>query len=154
MPGKPTGTLTHSLRDEPDQPVDRRHHEHQIYRQHCQGGTGGGPYSQATRTEQFVFASGQLPIDPISGGIPDGIEQQTRQSLANLSAVLEAGGASFASVLKTTVFLKNMNDFAVMNRIYAEFFSDQPPARSTIEVARLPKDVLVEVEAIALRTKG
>lgn len=113
-----------------------------------------GPYSQATRTEQFVFASGQLPIDPASGAIPDGIERQTRQSLANLSAVLEAGGASFASVLKTTVFLKNMDDFAVMNGIYAEFFSDQPPARSTIEVARLPKDVLVEVEAIALRTKG
>ena len=84
-----------------------------------------GPYSQATRTEQFVFASGQLPIDPVSGDIPDGIEQQTRQSLANLSAVLEAGGASFASVLKTTVFLKNMSDFAVMNGIYAEFFSDQ-----------------------------
>ena len=76
-----------------------------------------GPYSQATRTEQFVFASGQLPIDPVSGAIPDGIEQQTRQSLANLSAVLEAGGASFASVLKTTVFLKNMDDFAVMNGI-------------------------------------
>ena len=88
-----------------------------------------GPYSQATHTEQFVFASGQLPIDPVSGDIPDGIEQQTRQSLANLSAVLEAGGASFASVLKTTVFLKNMSDFAVMNGIYAEFFSDKPPAR-------------------------
>jgi 2-iminobutanoate/2-iminopropanoate deaminase len=113
-----------------------------------------GPYSQATRTEQLVFASGQLPIDPISGKIPDGIEQQTRQSLANLLAVLEAGGASFATVLKTTVFLKNMSDFAVMNQIYAEFFSDAPPARSTIEVARLPKDALVEVEAIALRTKG
>ena len=113
-----------------------------------------GPYSQATRTEQFVFASGQLPIDPASGAMPDVIEQQTRQSLANLSAVLEAGGASFASVMKTTVFLKNMSDFAVMNGIYAEFFSDQAPARSTIEVARLPKDALVEIEAIALRTKG
>lgn len=113
-----------------------------------------GPYSQATRTEQFVFASGQLPIDPASGNIPDGIEAQTRQSLANLSAVLESGGASFDSVLKTTVFLKNMGDFAVMNGIYAEFFSGAPPARSTIEVARLPKDALVEIEAIALRTKG
>jgi 2-iminobutanoate/2-iminopropanoate deaminase len=113
-----------------------------------------GPYSQATHTEQLVFASGQLPINPVSGGIPDGIEQQTRQSLANLSAVLEAGGASFETVLKTTVFLKNMDDFAVMNGIYAEFFNDKPPARSTIEVARLPKDALVEVEAIALRTKG
>ena len=113
-----------------------------------------GPYSQATRTEQFVFASGQLPIDPTSGNIPDGIERQTRQSLDNLSAVLEAGGASFGSVMKTTVFLKDMNDFAAMNAIYAEFFKDAPPARSTIEVARLPKDALVEIEAIALRTKG
>ncbi|TAI62831.1 RidA family protein [Bradyrhizobium sp. Leo170] len=113
-----------------------------------------GPYSQAVRTDQLVFASGQLPIDPASGTIPEGIEQQTRQSLANLSAVLEAGGASFESVVKTTVFLKNMDDFAVMNGIYAEFFSYAPPARSTIEVARLPKDALVEVEAIALRAKG
>ncbi len=112
-----------------------------------------GPYSQAIGTEQFVFASGQLAIDPTSGNIPDGIEQQTRQSLANLSAVLEAGGASFGSVVKTTVFLKNMSDFTVMNGIYAEFFKDAPPARSTIEVARLPKDALVEIEAIALRTK-
>ena len=110
-----------------------------------------GPYSQATRTETLVFASGQLPIDPVSGAIPDGIEKQTHQSLANLRAVLEAGGASFASVMKTTVFLKNMGDFAAMNAIYAEYFSDAPPARSTIEVARLPKDALVEVEAIALR---
>lgn len=113
-----------------------------------------GPYSQGTHTEQLVFASGQLPIDPKTGNIPDGIEQQTRQSLANLAAVLEAGGASFASVMKTTVFLKNMNDFAAMNAIYAELFMDAPPARSTIEFARLPKDALVEVEAIALRTKG
>ena len=113
-----------------------------------------GPYSQATHTEQLVFASGQLPIDPATGSIPEGIEQQTRQSLANLSAVLEVGGASFATVMKTTVFLKNMDDFAVMNGIYARYFSDKPPARSTIEVARLPKDALVEIEAIALRTKG
>ncbi len=112
-----------------------------------------GPYSQAVRTDQLVFASGQLPVDPVSGTIPEGIEQQTRQSLANLSAVLEAGGASFESVVKTTVFLKNMGDFVVMNGIYAEFFSNALPARSTIEVARLPKDALVEVEAIALRTK-
>jgi len=113
-----------------------------------------GPYSQATRTEQLVFASGQLPIDPASGQIPEGIEQQTRQLLANLSAVLAAGGASFASVLKITVFLKDMNDFASMNAIYADFFGEAPPARSTIEVARLPKDALVEIEAIALRTEG
>jgi 2-iminobutanoate/2-iminopropanoate deaminase len=110
-----------------------------------------GPYSQAIRTEALVFASGQLPVDPASGEIPAGIEAQTRQSLANLTAVLEAGGASLSSVVKTTVFLKNMNDFAVMNGIYAEHFKELAPARSTIEVARLPKDALVEVEAIALR---
>lgn len=110
-----------------------------------------GPYSQAIQTDGLVFASGQLPIDPATGNIPDGIEAQTRQSLANLSAVLEKGGASFATVVKTTVFLKNMNDFTVMNGIYAEHFKDAPPARSTIEVARLPKDALVEIEAIALR---
>lgn len=111
-----------------------------------------GPYSQAIQTADMVFASGQLPIDPKTGTIPDGVEAQTRQSLANLSAVLEEGGASFASVVKTTVFLKNMSDFAAMNAIYAEHFKDLPPARSTIEVARLPKDALVEIEAIALRT--
>jgi 2-iminobutanoate/2-iminopropanoate deaminase len=110
-----------------------------------------GPYSQAIRTDALVFASGQLPIDPTSGEIPAGIEAQTRQSIANLTAVLEAGGASLSSVVKTTVFLKNMDDFAVMNGIYAEHFKELAPARSTIEVARLPKDALVEVEAIALR---
>jgi 2-iminobutanoate/2-iminopropanoate deaminase len=110
-----------------------------------------GPYSQAIRTDALVFASGQLPIDPTSGEMPAGIEAQTRQSIANLTAVLEAGGASLSSVVKTTVFLKNMDDFAVMNGIYAEHFKELAPARSTIEVARLPKDALVEVEAIALR---
>ena len=109
-----------------------------------------GPYSQAIRTDALVFASGQLPIDPATGNLPDGIEAQTRQSLANLAAVLEEGGASFATVVKTTVFLKDMNDFTVMNGIYAEHFNNAPPARSTIEVARLPKDALVEIEAIAL----
>jgi 2-iminobutanoate/2-iminopropanoate deaminase len=110
-----------------------------------------GPYSQAIQTDMLIFASGQLPIDPKTGDLPNGIEAQTRQSLANLQAVLEEGGASFATVVKTTVFLKNMGDFAVMNGIYAEYFNDKPPARSTIEVARLPKDALVEIEAIALR---
>ena len=109
-----------------------------------------GPYSQATRSEKFVFASGQLPIDPSSGTVP-GIEAQTRQSLANLAAVLEAGGGSLATVMKTTVFLKDMNDFAAMNGIYANAFPTLPPARSTIQVARLPRDALVEIEAIALR---
>lgn len=110
-----------------------------------------GPYSQGTRSEQWVFASGQLPIDPASGTIPAGVEAQTRQSLANLTAVLEQGGASLASVMKTTVFLKDMNDFAAMNAVYAAAFQELPPARSTIEVARLPRDALVEIEAIALR---
>jgi 2-iminobutanoate/2-iminopropanoate deaminase len=110
-----------------------------------------GPYSQAIRTDALVFASGQLPIDPKTGELPEGIEAQTRQSLANLGAVLEEGGASFATVVKTTVFLKNMGDFTVMNGIYAEHFKETPPARSTIEVAGLPKDALVEIEAIALR---
>jgi 2-iminobutanoate/2-iminopropanoate deaminase len=111
-----------------------------------------GPYAQGTRVGDLVFASGQLPIDPTTGAIPDGVEAQTRQSLANLSAVLTSGGASLASIAKTTVFLKNMDDFAAMNAVYAEHFPEAPPARSTVEVARLPRDVLVEIEAIALAT--
>jgi len=113
-----------------------------------------GPYSQATRTDQLVFASGQLPLDPVTGEMPQGIEAQTRMSIANLTAVLKEGGASLDTVMKTTVFLKNMSDFAVMNGIYAEHFRTAPPARSTIEVARLPKDALVEIEAIAVRKGG
>ena len=111
-----------------------------------------GPYAQGTRVGDLVFASGQLPIDPATGAVPDGVEAQTRQSLANLAAVLAAGGASLASIAKTTVFLKNMDDFAAMNGVYAEHFPEAPPARSTVEVARLPRDVLVEIEAIALAT--
>lgn len=111
-----------------------------------------GPYAQGTRVGDLVFASGQLPIDPATGAIPDSVEDQTRQSLANLAAVLAAGGASLASIAKTTVFLKNMDDFAAMNGVYAEHFPEAPPARSTVEVARLPRDVLVEIEAIALAT--
>ena len=113
-----------------------------------------GPYAQGVAAAGLVFCSGQLPIDPASGTVPDGVEAQTRQSMANLGAVLEAGGASLASVVKTTVFLKDMNHFAAMNAVYATFFPDSPPARSTVEVARLPRDVLVEVEAIALRSAG
>jgi 2-iminobutanoate/2-iminopropanoate deaminase len=109
-----------------------------------------GPYAQGVTALGFAFCSGQLPIDPATGDVPEGIEAQTRQSLANVSAVLEAGGSGMQHIVKTTVFLKNMNDFAVMNGIYASYFSGPAPARSTIEVARLPRDVLVEVEAIAL----
>ncbi|WP_027174161.1 Rid family detoxifying hydrolase [Methylobacterium sp. 10] len=112
-----------------------------------------GPYAQATRVGDLVFASGQLPIDPETGGFPDGIAAQTRASLANLAAVLGAGGASLATVAKTTVFLKDMNDFAAMNAVYAEHFPGDAPARSTIEVARLPRDAMVEIEAIALATR-
>ena len=110
-----------------------------------------GPYAQAVAAAGMVFCAGQLPVDPVSGAVPDGVEAQTRQSLAHLAAVLEAGGASLASVVKTTVFLKDMDQFAAMNAVYATLFPSNSPARSTIEVARLPRDVLVEVEAIALQ---
>lgn len=108
-----------------------------------------GPYSQAVTAGNLVFVAGQLPLD-LSGAVPEGVEAQTRQSLANVTVVLDAAGASAASVLKTTVFLKNMNDFAAMNAVYAEVFGTSLPARSTIEVARLPRDVLVEIECVAL----
>lgn len=108
-----------------------------------------GPYSQAIRANGLVFVAGQLPLG-LDGTIAEGVEAQTRQSLANVCAVLEAAGASAADVVKTTVFLKNMNDFAAMNAVYAETFGQALPARSTIEVARLPRDVLVEIECIAV----
>lgn len=109
-----------------------------------------GPYCQAVKYADFVFTSGQIPIDPASGDIaPGGVEAQTRQALRNLEEVLNAAGGSLATVLKTTLFIKNMNDFAQINDIYASFFGAEPPARSCVEVARLPKDVLVEIEAIA-----
>lgn len=110
-----------------------------------------GPYSQGIAFGNLVFVSGQLPIDLATGALAEGIVAQTKASLANLEAVLVAGGASLASVVKTTVFLKNMDDFAAMNEIYAKAFSSSAPARSTIEVARLPKGALVEIEAIAAR---
>jgi 2-iminobutanoate/2-iminopropanoate deaminase len=108
-----------------------------------------GPYSQAVKTGNTLYCSGQIPLNPSTGAIPDGIEAQTRQVLENLKAVLKAGGADFSNVVKTTVFLKDMNDFPAMNAIYAEVFTGAPPARSTVQVARLPKDVLVEIDAIA-----
>jgi len=108
-----------------------------------------GPYSQAVKTGNLLFCSGQIPLDPASGSIPEGIEAQTRQVLNNLKAVLQSGGADFGTVVKTTVFLKEMNDFPAMNVVYAQAFRDAPPARSTVQVSRLPKDVLVEIEAVA-----
>jgi 2-iminobutanoate/2-iminopropanoate deaminase len=109
-----------------------------------------GPYSQGICAGGIVFVSGQCPIDPKDGSVPDGIVLQTKRVFENMSAVLKARGLSLANVVKTTVFLKNMNDFAVMNGIYAEYFKEDYPARSTVEVARLPKDTLIEVEAIAV----
>jgi 2-iminobutanoate/2-iminopropanoate deaminase len=109
-----------------------------------------GPYSQAIVTNGFVFASGQIAIDPHTGRLIDGdIEQQTRQVLTNLKAVLEAAGSSLDKVVKCTVFLQDMNDFARMNAVYAEFFRPPYPARAAVQVARLPKDVKIEIEAIA-----
>lgn len=110
-----------------------------------------GPYSQAIVAGGFVFASGQIPLIPASGELNTGTTaDQTRQVLQNLSAVLEAAGSTLDDVVKATVFLKDMNDFAQMNAVYGEFFKAPFPARAAIEVARLPKDVKVEVEAIAL----
>jgi len=109
-----------------------------------------GPYSQGIKANGFLFVSGQVALDPASGefsGVT--IQQQTERVLGNLKAILEAGGVSLGHVVKTTVFLKNMSDFAAMNEVYARYFVLSPPARSTIEVARLPKDALVEIEAIA-----
>ena len=111
-----------------------------------------GPYSQGIAAGQMVFTSGQLPIDPATGAFAGTtIEEQTRQSLKNVAAVLESAGCSLNDVVKTTVFLKDMNDFAAMNGVYQEFFPDNCPARSAVEVARLPKDGLVEIEAIACK---
>ncbi|KAI6154063.1 Endoribonuclease L-PSP/chorismate mutase-like protein [Pisolithus tinctorius] len=109
-----------------------------------------GPYSQAVKAGDLVFLSGCIPLVPSTMQIIDGgIVEQTTQALANLKAVLEASGSDVGRVMKTTVFLKNMNDFVIVNGIYAEFFGDHKPARSAVEVARLPKDVLFEIECIA-----
>jgi len=111
-----------------------------------------GPYSQAvTATGKMIFTAGQVAIIPATGDvIGNDIRAQTRQAIENVRAILEAGNSSLAHVVKTTVFLKDMNEFSVMNEVYAEYFGGSAPARSTVEVARLPKDVRVEIEAIAL----
>lgn len=109
-----------------------------------------GPYSQAIKSNGFLFISGQIALDPASGefvGVT--VQQQTERVLQNLKAILEAGGVSLNHVVKTTVFLKEMNDFAAMNEVYARFFTVAPPARSTVQVVRLPKDALVEIEVVA-----
>ncbi len=109
-----------------------------------------GPYSQGIKAAGLVFVSGQLPLNPETGAFPDGIEAQTEQSIKNCKAILESGGSSLAKVVKTTVFLKDMNNFAAMNGVYAKFFTEPFPARAAVEVARLPKDAMVEVECIAV----
>ena len=110
-----------------------------------------GPYSPALAAEgKLVFISGQLPIDPAVGAFPEGVQAQTRQSLTNLRALLNEAGGDMKNIVKTTVFLKDMNDFGAMNEVYATFFTGEYPARSAVEVARLPKDALVEIEAIAV----
>ena len=109
-----------------------------------------GPYSQAIRANGMIYCSGQIPINPATGAIEaQTIKGQTTQAITNLKNVLEKAGSSLAKVVKTTVFIKNMNDFAALNKVYAELFGDTKPARSCVEVARLPKDVLVEIECIA-----
>jgi 2-iminobutanoate/2-iminopropanoate deaminase len=113
-----------------------------------------GPYSQAVKMGNLVFTSGQIALDPVSGEIvPGGIVEQTERVIANLRAILEAAGTSLSNVVKTSVFLKSMGDFAAMNGVYGKHFAPEgviAPARSTVEVARLPKDVLVEIDVIAL----
>lgn len=111
-----------------------------------------GPYSQGIDAGGIVITSGQLPVDPATGAFAEGgVAGQTRQSLTNVQAVLAQVGLTMENVVKTTVFLQDMNDFAAMNEVYATFFPGEPPARSAVEVARLPKDALVEIEAIAVR---
>lgn len=112
-----------------------------------------GPYAQGTTFSDFVFTSGQIPVNPQTGEISAGIEAQTKQALDNLKAVVEAGGSKKENIVKTVVYLKDMNDFVKMNEVYAHFFGAPFPARTTVEVARLPKDVLVEIEAIAIKDK-
>ncbi len=109
-----------------------------------------GPYSQAVRAGGFLFVSGQIPLNPETGEIPEDIVAQTRQALTNLKAIVTAAGGTMEDVVKTTVFIADMDLFSALNEVYAAFFGKDPPARACVEVARLPKDVLVEVEAVVL----
>lgn len=110
-----------------------------------------GPYCHAKLAGNTLYTSGQLGLDPVSGTLPEGVEAQTHQSLKNLGAVLKAAGMGYEDVVKTTVFLKNMKDFAAVNEIYAQYFTGQTPARSCVAVAELPKEGLVEIEAVAAK---
>lgn len=112
--------------------------------------TVAGPYSPAIKTEGLIFVSGQIPVNAAAGGaMPEGIEAQSRQSLENLKAALQQAGAELADVVKTTVFLTDMNDFDAVNRVYGEYFTRPYPARSCVQVSKLPKDAMVEIEAVA-----
>lgn len=108
-----------------------------------------GPYSQALEVNNFVFCSGQIGVDPKTGDLASGIENQIKQVLSNLQAVLEAAGSDIKHVVKTTVYLKNMSDYPIFNQFYGEFFKDHKPARATVEVSNLPKQCLIEIDAIA-----
>ena len=110
-----------------------------------------GPYSQAIELNGMVYTSGVIPVNPATGEIPEGVEAQANQAFSNMKALLEAAGTDIEQVVKTTVFIKEMNDFGKINEIYAKYFTGVFPARSCVEVARLPKDVLLEVEAIAAK---
>ncbi|HUS88843.1 MAG TPA: RidA family protein [Desulfosporosinus sp.] len=109
-----------------------------------------GPYSQGVKIGNLIFTSGQLPLNPQSGELVADIEGATKQSLDNVKAILESAGATMDKIIKTVVFLRDMNDFAAMNAVYATYFPSNPPARSAVQVARLPKDAILEIEAIAL----
>lgn len=110
-----------------------------------------GPYSQAVIAGGFVFVSGQIPIDPATGEfVPGGVAEQTEQVMRNLASILSAAGSSITDVVKTTVFLADMGDFAAMNEVYGRYFPEDPPARATVQAARLPRDARVEIEVVAL----
>ena len=110
-----------------------------------------GPYSQASEVNGIVYTSGQIPVNPATGQIPEGAAAQAQQAFTNVTNLLAAAGTSMENVIKTTVFIKNMDDFAIINEVYAKYFPSPYPSRSCVEVARLPKDVLLEVEAIAVK---
>lgn len=111
-----------------------------------------GPYSQAIEVNGMVYTSGVIPVNPATGEIPEGVEAQAEQAISNLAALLKEAGSSTENTVKTTVFIKNMEDFGTINQIYAKYFTGVYPARSCVEVARLPKDVLIEIEAIAIKS--
>lgn len=108
-----------------------------------------GPYSQGIKIGNLIFTSGQIPLNPATGEMPETIEEQTKQALENVKGILEASGTSMENVVKTTVFLKDLNDFTKMNEVYATFFEGEKPARSAIEISKLPKDAKIEIEVIA-----